>query len=321
MKTPLVSILIPAFRLRWLDLAVASALAQTVQDCEIIVSDDTASDDVARLLMKWDDPRIVYIKNPHRGLIGTNRDHLIAHARGKYLKFLFDDDVLLPKSCELLVQLIEQSHCGLAFHSRYVIDDDGKVGSAPSYLAKGEQRELTHQDFFVNMVGNCANLIGEPSNILIRSDILKSMPSPFTVQDRRMVFLTDVALYANFMTSGQGIIGTAQFGSAFRIHGDQTSGQSYAGFSAGVFEWEVIRRWSVGNGYLSDSQFIQGKSRQNQMYQQYAKNHPELLDFISINSRPSSTNHLDKEFTELLDLAYARIAIRQQLRRQADLVI
>lgn len=315
-QQPLVSILIPAYRLRWLDLAIASALAQTVTDCEIIISDDSPSDDVAKLLLKWNDPRITYLRNPHRGLIGTNRDHLIANARGQYLKFLFDDDVLLPNSVEILLQLLENSRCGLAFHSRYVIDGDGRVGSAPSYLQAGEQRELNRQDFFVNMIGNCSNLIGEPSNILMRADVLRSMRFPYTIQERRMGFLSDVALYANFMTQGHGIIGTAQFGSAFRIHGEQTSGQGFSGFSAGVFEWELFRRWAAQNGHLSPQEFAQGIPRQMQMYHHYSKSHPELLDFIKINSAVPSSDFMSSSFLKLLDVSYAKIAMRHELRRQ-----
>jgi len=316
MKNPLVSILIPAYRLRWLDLTIASALAQTATDFEIIVSDDSASDDVAKLLLKWNDPRIIYLRNPNRGLIGTNRDHLISNAKGKYLKFLFDDDVLLPNSVEILLELLESSHCGMAFHSRYVIDADGRVGSAPSYLTTGEQRELTKQDFFVNMIGNCSNLIGEPSNIMMRADTLRSIKFPYTIQERRMGFLSDVALYANFMTQGHGIIGTAQFGSAFRIHGDQTSGQNFSGFSAGVFEWELFRRWSAQAGYLSVQEFTRGNARQMQMYHQYSKHHPELLDFIKINNHPPIKDFMSQDFLDLLNVSYSKIAMRTELRRQ-----
>ena len=52
MNAPSVSILIPAFRPDWLDVAVASALAQTHNDFELLVSDDSAGDAVASVMSK-----------------------------------------------------------------------------------------------------------------------------------------------------------------------------------------------------------------------------------------------------------------------------
>jgi glycosyltransferase involved in cell wall biosynthesis len=55
---PVVSILIPAFRPTWLDIAIKSALAQTYTDFELLVSDDCPNDGVRKTMEKWNDPRL-----------------------------------------------------------------------------------------------------------------------------------------------------------------------------------------------------------------------------------------------------------------------
>src|SRR3982074_1137081 len=85
----LVSVVIPAYNAaRWIRAAIDSVLAQTVQDFEIIVSDDGSKDDtVGQVALYRDNPRIQYIFHENRGAshaknLGSQR------ATGKYLAFL-----------------------------------------------------------------------------------------------------------------------------------------------------------------------------------------------------------------------------------------
>ena len=314
MTIPLVSILIPAYRGRWLDVAIVSALAQTVTDTEIVISDDSAGDQIAGIVGKWKDPRVRYLRNPHRGLLGTNRDHLIQNARGRYLKFLFDDDVLLPGSVELLLSMLEQTQARLAFHSRHWIDDDGRVFNSPRYTEQAGAVELSSADFFVGQIARCRNSIGEPSNILMDAGALRSIAFPYTVQERRMGFLSDVALYTNFMDRGLGMVGTGQIASAFRMHGAQTSGKAFAGYSAGLFEWEFLRRWAADRGYLNAESFDAGHPQQMALYAQHLPKYPELAAFVKMNGRRQAGRLLSSEFIAALDLAYGTIAMRQLSR-------
>lgn len=314
MTTPLVSILIPAFRTTWLDLAIASAVAQTVRDVEIIVSDDTQDERVANIVQKWSDPRIRYMKNPNRGLICTNRNNLIAHARGRYLKFLFDDDFLLPHSIESLLSAVESSGAKLAFHSRHVVDGDGCVLASPQLVTGTAPQRLSRDFFFNQLIAHAANLIGEPSNILIDTAGIPDLQRLFTIQQRHMGFLSDVALYANFMRLDLGIVGVAQFGSAFRVHAQQTSGAGYAGYSAGLFEWDLFRRWSAECGYMSRDAFEQGREMQRQMYQTHVARFPELAYFNRLNAQAPQAHFLTRDFMEALNLGYSTIALRKFAR-------
>jgi glycosyltransferase involved in cell wall biosynthesis len=310
MNNPLVSILIPALRPDWLDTAIASALAQTYQNFEILISDDCPSEDVLSVVSKWIDPRIHYMRNPTRGLPGSNRDNLIFHSKGNYLKFLFDDDFLMPNSIEILLQTCQKYDAKLAFHNRHEVDEKGKlVASTPLFDTQGDII-LNRENFAEEIIKPLLNRIGEPSNVLIHTTTLKDMHLPFCIGNRRMRFLTDVALYTNFASAGHRIVGISKFGSSFRIHSQQASNIFFPGFSAAVYEWELLRRWTTDKGIMSINNYTSGISKQKSLYIKYSKKFPELEAFINNHDSVNHNKLMNKEFLESLQIADCSIAIR-----------
>jgi O-antigen biosynthesis protein len=93
---PIVSILIPAYRPRFFAAALASARAQTYPALEIVVGDDSPDGRIAREVGEAADPRIRYERHvPALGFAG-NFTRTWQLARGEYVKFLNDDDLLAP---------------------------------------------------------------------------------------------------------------------------------------------------------------------------------------------------------------------------------
>ena len=126
---PTVSILIPAYKPEYLQLAIASAREQTYRDIEILVGDDTADAKLRSLVEEQArlDARVKYF---HHGF-GNGYKNCFAlwnKAQGKYVKWLFDDDVLMPASVESLL-LALQGHPGsvMAFHERVYIDAQNNI--------------------------------------------------------------------------------------------------------------------------------------------------------------------------------------------------
>lgn len=318
MTRPAVSILIPAYRPDWLDMAVASALAQTHADFELLVSDDTAGDQIASIMSKWDDPRVCYFRNPKVGEPGSNRNNLLERARGDYVKFLFDDDFLLPQSVERLLHAARSNQAQMAFHDRHFIDRNGCLLGSPASVPAGTTTVVEPKQFFEQLVGNCRNLIGEPTNILLHTATLRSMPDPFALDGRRMHFLTDVALYTNFFARSQRVVGIGWCGSAFRQHGGQASGASSPGLSAGYFEWELLRRWSVDAGLLDPLLYQRTVAALQSMYQTQVMNYPELQAFIDMQGRADGPRYLSNGFLETLSVAYTAIEMRKLVATEAS---
>jgi len=120
-----------------------------------------------------------------------------------------------------------------------------------------------------------------------------------------------MALYVNFMMNNYGIAGIGEYGSAFRIHRQQTSANNGPTYSAGLFEWEAIRRWSIDHGFLSRSTFEKGIAVQNAMYSSWVGKYPELKPFLGLKGQPGIDRYFSPEFDEALSLAYLQIEMRK----------
>jgi glycosyltransferase involved in cell wall biosynthesis len=95
---PTVSVIMPAYNVApYIGDAIASALAQTVTDFELLVVDDGSTDDTARIAAAWAarDPRIRVLRKANGG-ISSARNHALAHAAGAFIAILDSDDLWEP---------------------------------------------------------------------------------------------------------------------------------------------------------------------------------------------------------------------------------
>lgn len=89
--------------------AIASALAQTRQDIEVVAVDDGSTDDTWGALQACArrDPRVVPLRQPRRAGPSAARNAAIARARGRWLAVLDADDLFLPDRLERMVARAE----------------------------------------------------------------------------------------------------------------------------------------------------------------------------------------------------------------------
>lgn len=305
---PRVSIIVPALRPDFLDACISSALAQTFGDFELLVGDDSAGDDVFSVLSKWEDPRVRYARNPNRGVPGANRDMLVKLASGQFIKFLFDDDLLLPRSVEMLLKVADATDAKLVFHGNYVIDEIGRTHPNPLLIPEGQLAEPTREAFFQTAITPGVNFVGGPVNILIATEVLRSMPTAFGLDGERMRFLGDVALYANMLDQGHRMLGIGARLSAFRFHGAQTSNQNSPVHVAGLFEWELLARWSADRWPITGEQAVAAIEACHERYRAHIVRYPQLQRFIDLGAAPDSSGRLCTEsFRDLLAECRAEI--------------
>ena len=109
---PLVSIVITSFNYaRFVDDAIASALAQTFPSLEVILVEGGSSDGASRLHVAAQDRcrvRVLMQGSAHRA--GANRNFGISQALGKYICCLDADDMLRPTFIEKAVFILERGH-------------------------------------------------------------------------------------------------------------------------------------------------------------------------------------------------------------------
>lgn len=97
MSPPAFSVVIPTYnRPQLLSRAVASVLAQTLGDFELLVVDDASAQDVSGVLAAFGDPRIRLVRRPENGGPAASVNTGIRLARSELISLLGDDDEYLP---------------------------------------------------------------------------------------------------------------------------------------------------------------------------------------------------------------------------------
>jgi glycosyltransferase involved in cell wall biosynthesis len=305
---PKVSILIPAFRPDYLDVCLASALAQTSQDFEILIGDDSPGDDIERVLLKWQDPRIRYTRNPNRGTPASNRNMLIGLASGDYIKFLFDDDLLLPASIQTLCAVADATGAKLVFHGHFLMDQAGRTAQSPTPIADGTTVALDREQLFDHAIRPPWNFIGGPVSTLIHTATLRAMPNAFGLESNRMRFLTDMALYSNFVDQGHQLIGVGIKLAAFRVHAQQTSGAASPVRAAGLFEWEYLVRWAGDRWPVDFGNCVETLKARHASYRPDLERFPQLQRFIDLGPEPDADGKFcTDEFRRVLEECWAMI--------------
>lgn len=170
MNPPKVSVLIPVYNgERHLAECVESVLAQDFPDLEILVGDDGSRDSSLEIIKQFAarDPRIRWWQNPRNAGLTANTNVCIRAARGEYLKFVHQDDLLLSAAAirKLAAALEEHPNASLA-------------GCLP-HVTGTRSRPATFSDrpgcfagkkTIVTCLERNTNLLGSPSHTMFRRE-------------------------------------------------------------------------------------------------------------------------------------------------------
>jgi glycosyltransferase involved in cell wall biosynthesis len=104
---PKVSVIIPTYnRSALLKEAIASVLAQTMPDLEIIVVDDGSTDDTRAVVEVLPDNRIRYFYKPNGG-VSSARNYGISKTNGDYIAFLDSDDLWPKDYLQIMIKYLQ----------------------------------------------------------------------------------------------------------------------------------------------------------------------------------------------------------------------
>ncbi len=128
-KEALVSVIIPTYnRPTYLKEALKSAVQQTYQNIEIIVSDNCSPENPQLIVDSFQDSRIQFWRNASNLGAFVNTMNAFKKAKGNYVASLGDDDLWKEDFLEKLVPPLEANpDCALAFCDHYLIDADGTI--------------------------------------------------------------------------------------------------------------------------------------------------------------------------------------------------
>lgn len=125
MSTPLISVIIPTYgRPQFLPIAVRSALDGMSDEVEVIVVPNGPDESWKRSLAPFALDKRVRIEWVATANANVARNHGMALARGKYLRFLDDDDFLYPAASVHQYELLESSGADICSGAVELVDAD-----------------------------------------------------------------------------------------------------------------------------------------------------------------------------------------------------
>jgi glycosyltransferase involved in cell wall biosynthesis len=126
---PLVSVVIPAYNPGpFLASAVASVAAQTLKDWDIVVVDDGSIESIEELMRPFPFVRILHQQNQGQAMA---RNLGITQSVGKYVAFLDQDDLWVPRKLEHQILLFKENAEMPMCHTQFdLIDENGATRCA-----------------------------------------------------------------------------------------------------------------------------------------------------------------------------------------------
>lgn len=169
---PKVSICIPVYNAEeFIAKAIESALNQTYKDFEIIIVNDASTDNTLSEIKKYNDSRIkIYNNETNIGMV-ANWNKSLELSNGEYVKFLFQDDIILPTLLEKQVEALDDHpDVTLVSTSSYIINESGDVKAKRNRFPKSGKyngKEVARKSI------RRGNIFGEPSLVMIRKSVFK----------------------------------------------------------------------------------------------------------------------------------------------------
>jgi hypothetical protein len=124
-----VTVAIPTYRRpELLRQSLGSALRQTLEEIEVVVSDNGNDEETAAVVDSFDDPRVTYAPLPENIGPSGNSTRCLTLGTAPYLTILQADDLLMPESVERRLERIESDPSLAIVHTAHaVIDQAGAV--------------------------------------------------------------------------------------------------------------------------------------------------------------------------------------------------
>lgn len=197
-NAPLVSVLISSFNEeKYIGECIASIKNQTYPNVEIIVIDDASVDrtpEILKSMLSGDDVLVLNDKNIKHSAC-FNR--LLEMARGRYVKVVMADDVLMPESIERSIEVLERDPAVSLFaHGRRIIDHK----SRKLFDIKLSRRpfKMNGRRMFLKSLASGTNIIGEPNACMFRRAAIDSK----NFWDLSIIGAGELALWKKILDKG-----------------------------------------------------------------------------------------------------------------------
>jgi glycosyltransferase involved in cell wall biosynthesis len=181
---------------KFLAQSLDALLGQTYEDFELLISDNTSTDETARICASYQaqDPRIRYFRQPRNIGCAPNHNFLVGQARGEFFKWASDDDLYARNLLESCVDALDKYPDVVLAHSfTAIIDDAGSVIKTVKYSLDSAAPSAPQR--FRSVLVDPG---GDDDGAVIRTGILRQTALNGSYYRADRTFVAELALYGPF---------------------------------------------------------------------------------------------------------------------------
>lgn len=150
---------------KFLQKQLNSILNQTMDDFEVVICDDSSSDNTMDILQDYanNDSRIKVYQNETNLGFKKNFEHILTLCKGEFIAFCDQDDIWEPNHLEILYKNIGENDCIGA--NSLIIDEKGVSQNKtllehwPIHVMPKNEKELFQHELYSNVIQGTASLI------------------------------------------------------------------------------------------------------------------------------------------------------------------
>jgi len=239
MDEPLVSVIVPNYNsVDFIAEAISSVLEQIFEDWDMIVVDDSSTDNSIELIEKFvrDDKRIRLIRLEKNSGSAVARNTAIEAAQGRYIAFLDSDDVWMPNKLERQVSVLQTSDAAVCFTSYFKMLEDG---TRTDRLVRAKQIVTYQMELKSNHIGLSTAIYDT-----------KKCGKFFMLDSRKH---EDYSLWLKILGSGHKVIGLQEPLVYYRVRANSLSSNK---LKAAYYHWKVLRSTARPNFFYALFLFV-----------------------------------------------------------------
>jgi glycosyltransferase involved in cell wall biosynthesis len=205
----MVSVIMPAYNAeKYIAEAVDSILEQTYGDFEFIILNDCSRDRTEEIVLSYNDPRIVYLKNEENLGVAATLNKGLAVAKGDYIVRMDADDISLPERFEKQAAYLD-AHKDVAVLGTNV-ESFGEAGTICTGWSATDPEQMK-----VDLLFACG--LAHPS-VMMRADMIRELGG----YDESFNGLEDYELWCRVLENHK-ITTLPDILLRYRIHGSQVT--------------------------------------------------------------------------------------------------
>lgn len=222
-----VSICIPAYENRFLfQRLLNSIFIQSYTDFEIIVSDDSKTNEIEKFVREFKTNKLNYFKHCTKNMPSENWNNMLSKCTGKYIKIMFHDDFFTNReSLEEMINLVETGDYDFAFCGT------NQVSGSNTYSRCISAKHVKYLRKNINYL-YCGNWIGAPS-----ATIFKNQDVMF---DECLCWLVDLEFYLNYLNRYKKFNYSVEPLISIGIHENQTTNSVEKNAEINLYEYSYV---------------------------------------------------------------------------------